>query len=725
MSRPRFVGWLLVLVTLLAYLPILRDGFLNFDDRDYVTENQFVRQGLTWPGVQWAFQTWHASNWHPVTWLSHMADCEIFRLNPSGHHLVSLLFHAANVWLLFRLWRRLTNALWASAMVAALFAWHPLHIESVAWVAERKDVLSTFFALLALLAYTEYAKKRDAETTHKGGERRAESGAAKGEHPTSNIQHPTSSGEQGPTSVLRPIFPLPSSLFYLLSLSCFALGLMSKPMLVTLPFVMGLLDFWPLRRFTIYDLRFTIFNPRSTLPVLPAVDRTPSSDLRPPLLWRLVFEKWPFFLLTLASCVVTVLAQRTEAIAPLTKFSLGLRLENVVTAYAGYLYKTIWPEHLAVFYPLLPPAWPAVALAAAILLAISALVWWQAKSQPWLAVGWLWYLGTLVPVIGLLQVGDQALADRYTYFPLIGIFFAGTWAVKDLAQRIRLSRRWLAAAAVLTLAACLAATEHQLRYWRDSETLFAHALAVTADNATARLNLGGALQEANRPDEALVQYRQALKLDPASPEVYNNLGRLLNDAGKPSEALDYCRRAVALNEKSAPSHNGLGVVLAELGRYDEALDQFSAAARLNASYAAPRFQTGRVLLKVGREAEALPQFREALRLEPGNFGMLIFIARVLASDQNPRARDGAEALALAQRAAQLAGGPQPVVLDTLAMACAETGHFDVATNLAQQAIATALARGNQADAAAMRERLELYQKQQPARISYRSQKSPN
>ena len=723
MSRPRLVGWLLVLVTLLAYLPSLRDGFLNFDDPDYVTENQFVRQGLTWPDVQWAFQTWHASNWHPVTWLSHMADCELFRLNPAGHHLVNLLFHAANVWLLFRLWRRLTDALWPSAMVAALFAWHPLHIESVAWVAERKDVLSTFFALLALLAYTKYVEKRDYETTDKGGERRAEVGDQKSE-------------VRSQKSVVRgPWFlqVLPFSIFYLLSLSCFALGLMSKPMLVTLPFVMVLLDCWPLKRFTIYDLRFTIFSPRSALPELPTAGRAPSSgsrplpsDLRPPpSVPRLLLEKVPFFFLAAASCVVTVLAQRAEAIAPLTKFSLGLRLENVVTAYAGYLYKTIWPAHLAVFYPLLQPAWPAVALAAAVLLAISALVWRQAKSQPWLAIGWLWYLGTLVPVIGLLQVGDQALADRYTYFPLIGIFFAGTWAAKDLAQQFRLSNRWLAAAAVLTLAACLTKTENQLRYWRDSETLFAHALAVTTDNATTRLNLGGALQEENRPDDALVQYRQALKLDPASPEVYNNLGRLLNDAGKPAEALDYCRRAVALNEKSAPSHNGLGVVLTELSHFDEALGEFSAAARLNPSYAAPHFQTGRVLLKLGREAEALPQFREALRLEPGNFGMLIFIARVLASDQNPRARDGAEALALAQRAAQLAGGPQPVALDTLAMACAETGHFDVATNLAQQAIATALARGNRDDAAAMRERLELYQKQQPARISYQAPKSPN
>jgi tetratricopeptide (TPR) repeat protein len=661
MFRPRLIGWLLVLVTLLAYLPILRNGFLNFDDTDYVTENLVVQQGLTWPGLQWAFQTWHSSNWHPLTWLSHMADCEVFRLNPAGHHLVNLLWHAANVWLLFLLWRRLTGTLWPSAMIAALFAWHPLHVESVAWVAERKDVLSTCFALLALLNYVRWVKS------------------------------------PARTDLSTP--PPCRSGTYWLALTFFALGLMSKPMLVTLPCVMLLLDFWPLQRMRQVDLHA-------------------STGAR---LKRLAVEKWPFFVLTLASCAVTILAQRAEAIAPLTKYSFGLRLENVVTAYAAYLFKTFWPAHLAVFYPLLQPDWTTVALAAAVLLAISGWVWWRAQSQPWLAVGWLWYLGTLVPVIGLLQVGDQALADRYTYFPLIGIFFAATWAARDFAHHFRLANWWLAVAAALVLAACLAVTELQLRYWQSSETLFTRALAVTADNAPARLNLGEAFQAEHRPAEALAEYRQALKLDPACYQVYNNLGRLLNDEGKPAEALEYCRTAVALYPNSPPSHNGLGMVLAELGHFDEALGEFSAASRLDPHYAAPLFQTGRVLLKLGRDAEALPRFQEALRREPGNLGMLIFIARVLASDPHPQGRNGSEALALAQRAAQLAGVQQPVVLDTLAMACAETGHFDEATKLARQAIAAALAAGSREDATNMQQRLELYQLQQPARISCQSE----
>lgn len=656
MSRARLLGWLLVLATLLAYLPILRNGFLNFDDPDYVTENRIVQQGLTWPGLQWAFQTWHSSNWHPVTWLSHMADCEVFRLNPAGHHLVNLLFHAGNVWLVFLLWRRLTETMWASAMIAALFAWHPLHIESVAWIAERKDVLSTSFALLALLYYVRWAKS--------------------------------------PAHLLGSSDPPRRSGAYWLALIFFALSLMSKPMLVTLPCVMLLLDFWPLQRVRQADLRV-------------------STGAR---LIRLAVEKWPFFVLTLASCLVTILAQRAEAIAPLTKYSLGLRLENAVTAYAGYLYKTFWPNKLAVFYPLLQPAWTAVALASTVLLAVSALVWWRAKSQPWLAIGWLWYLGTLVPVIGLLQVGDQALADRYTYFPLLGIFLAATWAARDLAHHFQLADGWLVATAVLVLAACLAETEQQLCYWRSSESLFTRALVVTADNAPARLNLGEAFQEEHRPAEALAEYRRALKLDPACYQVYNNLGRLLNDEGKPAEALAYCRTAVALHPNAAPSHTGLGVVLAELGQFDEALGEFSEAARLDSHSAAPYFQTGRTLLKLGRDAEALPRFQEALRREPDNFGMLIFIARVWASDPNSQGRNGLEALRLAQRAAQLAGGRQPVVLDTLAMACAETGHFDEAIPLAQQAIAAALAGGYLDDATNMQQRLDRYQQHQPARI---------
>jgi tetratricopeptide (TPR) repeat protein len=643
MFRARFLGWWLVAATLLVYLPATRNGFVNLDDKDYVTENPVVQRGVTWSGIKWAFGAWHASNWHPVTWLSHMVDCGIFGLNPAGHHLINLLLHAVNAGLLFGLWLRLTGAKWASATVAAFFAWHPLHVESVAWIAERKDVLSTFFALLTLLTYVHGVR---------------------------------ATGATGRLAGTRA---------YWLALIFFALGLMAKPMLVTLPFVMLLLDWWPLQR-----------------------DR--------PAGWLLV-EKWPFLLLAAAGCVITVLAQRAEAMAPLAKFSLGLRLENVVTAYATYLYLALWPARLAVFYPLIQPSWPVVVLAAGLLLGITGLVWRRAAAQPYLAVGWLWYLGTLVPVIGLVQVGDQAMADRYTYFPLIGIFLGCVWALADGGKRFPGARCSLGAVAILALGICVAMTERQLGYWRDSETLFRRDLAVARDSGAARLNLGEALQEDHRLAEALVEYQRALVLDPRRHEVYHNIGRILSDEGKPEAALEYCRRAVELDKNSAESRIGLGVVLGDLGRYEEAVSEFTAAAGLDAGSAAPHFQMGRALLRLGRDAEAVGQFEAALRREPDNLGMLLYTARVLAADRNAAGRNGREAFELAQRAAQLAGG-QAVVLDTLAMACAETGRFDEAVRRARQALAAARAGGDREDAPDIEQRLELYEQRQPFRMAF-------
>jgi tetratricopeptide (TPR) repeat protein len=659
MSRPRLIALLLALVTLVVYLPATGDRFVNYDDPDYVTENRFVKNGLTWPDLQWAFTTFHASNWHPLTWLSHMTDCALFRLNPGGHHFVNVLFHAANALLLFMLLLRLTGALWPAAFIAALFAWHPLHVESVAWVSERKDVLSTCFALLSLLSYATYAQKLA---------------------PAQSRQPRAGSPSPAPA--------------YFLALGFFALGLMSKPMLVTLPCVLLLLDFWPLQRF----------------PKLPCQMTT---------LTRLMWEKIPFFLLTLTSATLTFLAQRNDAVASLAKVPLPLRFENTITAYPGYLFKTIWPVRLSVFYPLpeqIP--WLVVAASAAFLMLVSALVWLERKPKPWLLVGWLWFVGTLVPVIGLVQVGDQAMADRYTYFPLIGIFMALAFGLRDLAERFHFLKIIFSGAAFLILGACVELTENQLRYWRDSESLFTHALAVTKDNALARLNLGAAFEENGKSAEALVQYQQALALNPRRYEADNNIGKLLYEMNRPQEALGYCLKAVALNPRLASSHNSLGMVLVELGRFDEALSQFSEAAQLDANYAAPRFQTGRTLLKFGRDVEAMPHFHAALQIEPDNYQMLIYVARVLASDQNPQVRNGTEAVALADQAAQLAGGTQPVAFDTLAMACAETGRFDEAVPLQQQAVKLAASAGQTEDAVLMRQRLQLYQNHQPWRESF-------
>jgi tetratricopeptide (TPR) repeat protein len=671
MSRPRVIGLSLALATLLAYLPATHDLFINFDDDSYIAQNQVVQRGLTWAGVKWAFTTWHASNWHPLTWLSHMTDCELFRLNPGGHHLVNVLFHATNATLLFMLLLKLTDALWPSAFIAALFAWHPLHVESVAWVSERKDVLSTFLGLLALLAYVRFAREN----------RRGN---------------------------------------FWLAVLFFALGLMSKPMLVTLPFVMLLLDYWPLGRIAGCGHRHS--SRARDLSELRIADskNTPVPAAQRLTLHQLLLEKWPFFLLAALFATVTFLAQRNAAVVPLVIVPLTLRLENAILAYGTYLWKAIWPVPLAVFYPLSKHiAWPLTTAVAGLLMLIFTVAWLERRRSPWLLVGWLWFLGTLVPVIGLVQVGDQAWADRYSYFPLIGIFIAITFAAAKWANGFRLPKFTCAVAAILILSACLALTEKQLRYWHDSETLFTHAVAVTKDNALAHLNLGAALQDQGELSQALIQYQEVIRLDPSRHEAYNNIGRVLSDQGKLQEALDYYRAAVQLDAKSSFAHDNLGLTLMGLDRFDEAMRQFSEAAQLDAGYAPPRFQMGRILLKQGRDAEAMPHFQEALRIEPDNLQMLIYVARVLAADENPQIRNGAEALVLATRASQLAGPAQPVALDTLAMAYAETGRFDEAVQTGREAVTLARAAGQKDDAAIMQQRIELYQKHQPWRESFR------
>ena len=660
MSRPRLIGLALALVTLLIYLPVTHNGFLDYDDDDYVTNNQMVQNGLTLAGIQWAFTTDHASNWHPLTWLSHMTDCELFGLNPAAHHFVNVLFHAANAVLLFALLLRLTaprregtpspvqsDTLWPAAFVAALFAWHPLHVESVAWVAERKDVLSTFLALLSLLSYVRYAKENR------------------------------------------------SSSFWF-ALVFFALGLMAKPMLVTLPFVMLLLDYWPLQR------------------------------CNAAILQRLLVEKIPFFTLTAISCIVTFLAQRNMAVASLELVPMSFRLENVPVAYVAYLSKLFWPTNLAVIYPMpsdfqLPPM--KGALAVAILIFISAAVWLNRKRAPYLPVGWLWFLGTLVPVIGLVQVGAQAFADRYTYFPAVGLYLMVAFGVYDLVSRCQIPKAVVAVLGTLILAACLARTNDQLRYWQDSEILFRHALEVTKDNYIAHINLGVALELEGRPDKAIVEYRAAEAIAPDRYQIHNNLGNGLDHLGKPEEALAEYREAVRLNPKLPEFYNNIGIVLGQLGRYDEALVEFANAAQLSPTYPWAYFEMGKTLLQLGRDAEGVDQFREALRLDPENFQILAYVAHVLASIEDPKVRDGKTALVLATKANTLTGGSQPLVLDAFGMAWAETGDFTHATEVTQKALDLAtVAKLKQTGA--IRQRLEFYQNHQPWRESFLGTNTP-
>jgi protein O-mannosyl-transferase len=650
MSRPRLIGLLLAFVTLLAYLPAARHAFVLYDDGDYITENLVVQNGLTWAGFKWAFTTWHASNWHPLTWISHMADCQMFALNPGGHHSVSALFHAANAVLLFALLLRLTGALWTGAFVAALFAWHPMHVESVAWVSERKDVLSTFFELLALLAYARYAN------------------VSKAGNPKSKI-------------------------FYVLALVMFACALMSKPMPVTMPFVLLLLDYWPLQRFKVQGSGFKIQNA--------------------------IFEKIPFFLLSAASCIVTYFSQRAAAVVSLEGLPLDLRLDNMLVSYARYLLKLFWPENLAILYPLESKfPWWQLTLTAAALVAISWFVWRERRRFAYLPVGWLWFLGTLVPVIGLVQVGSQAMADRYSYFPSIGIFIAVAFGARDMAARFQFSKITIAITTASILAICLILTETQLSYWSGDEALFRHAVVATGDNEVAHLNLGVTLDKQGRYTEAIAEYREALRIDPKNAEAHSDLANLLDTAGKTNAALAEYQEAIRLDPKAVIAHDNFGTFFFELGRLDDAMQQYAEAARLDPKDAHPHYLMGKLLLREGRDSEAIPQFRQAAQFAPNNFQMLAYMARVLASAENPKTRDGNAAYNLASKANALTDGVQPAMLDTLAMAYAELGRFDDAQQSVQDAITLAARYNFKDDVAAMNERLQLYKNRQPYRESY-------
>jgi tetratricopeptide (TPR) repeat protein len=531
----------IALVTLLVYLPVLHNGFVNYDDPDYITNNLHVKAGLTWPGIAWAFQSGEASNWHPLTWISHMADCQLFGLNPAGHHLTSLLFHTANTLLLFFLLNQLTGALWRSAFVAALFAWHPLHVESVAWASERKDVLSAFFWMLALLAYARFAQEQGARSKEQ------------------NVQC------RNPFSfLLSACFR-----FYFLALFFFACGLMSKPTVVTLPFVLLLLDFWPLRRFTIYDLRFTIP--------------------------RLIGEKIPFFALTIASCIITRLVQ-SGALWSSNSLSFQLREANALMSYIRYISKMFWPADLALIYPY-PHYWPiAGVIAAALLLGIfSALAILGAKRFPYLVVGWFWYLGILVPAIGLVQAGVQSMADRYTYLPGIGLFIIIAWGLNDVLNSHPQKIKIAAVAGSLALAGCLAVTSIQLKYWRNSVELFWHTVQVTTDNYAAENCLGTALEDIGKKDDAAKLYAASVRVEPDYPLGQFNLGMILLEQGRGDEASNHLAAAAQLAPRDPVMQFDFGIYLLQHGRPVEAANYFKAALAAKPDFAEAKTNLAKAL----------------------------------------------------------------------------------------------------------------------------------
>ncbi len=531
----------LCIITLAVYWQVTNHEFINYDDNVYVTENLRIQDGLTSENITWSSYAVVSGNWHPLTLLSHMLDCQLYGLNPGLHHLTSLILHTANTLLLFIVLRRMTSAPWQSAFVAALFSLHPLHTESVAWVSERKDVLSTFFWLLSMWAYSRYVER-------------------------------------------------PGKIRYTPVLFFFMLGLMAKPMLVTLPFVLLLIDYWPLKRFQLAKLGIR----------------------------GLLLEKVPFFVLSAVSCTVTLYTQQSAgAVAPFTVFSLDLRIANALVSYVSYIEKMIYPFNLAIIYPhpRTLPGWQAAG-ACLFLLTVTLLAIRTAKRCPWFATGWLWYLGTLVPVIGLVQVGEQAMADRYTYIPLIGLFIIIAWSGPELVSRWRYKKYGLKIIAAAILLILTAITLRQLPHWKNSMTLYTHTLHVTSNNHVAHYNLGIAFADQGLLAEAINHYSEALKINPGIPEAHCRLGLILMDHGKLDAAKSHFYQALRINPNYAEAHNNLGIALVNQGKIPEAIEHYHAALRVKPEFAAAHNNLGSALKKQGRIDEAIKHYSEALRIEP-------------------------------------------------------------------------------------------------------------
>ena len=672
-SLAAWISVALAALTVVVYWPVKNCGFTNFDDPDYVTNNPDVFNGLSWRAVGWAFTHIHACNWHPLTWISHELDCQLFGTNAAGHHFVNLALHVANALLVFGLFRMTTGATWRSAMVAALFAWHPLHVESVAWISERKDVLSTFFGLLAMWCYVRYARAT-----------------------TGNAQCAGSRWRD-----------------YGLAVFFFVLSLMSKPMLVTMPFVLLVIDFWPLQRWGLS---------RSGLR---SAGRT------------LLREKMPFLILAAISSVVTFYAQRASgAVVNLAARSFSERLPNVVQSYANYLSKLVYPKNLCAFYF---SQWEDshIVLPTLVLIGISLLAIWTVRRRPFLAVGWLWYLGTLLPVIGLVRVGTQAMADRYTYLPSIGIFAATVWGGAEILARR--SRPMVGFVCGMILF-CFAATSWmQVGYWRNGLTLFERALDVGEASPLAHHNLGSELLEkVGRPREARQHFEAALELYPAYPEAHFSLGQALNLEGQFAEAERHYREAIRNKSDYAQAYYELGSLLVLKGRLDEARTNLTEALRLKPDYAPIRTRFGNLLWLQGEFREGLKQLREAVKSAPQYAEGQYHLATALAEQRNYKEAvahfreaiqnrsnyaealndlawilatekelsEPADSVRFAQKACVVTRFENLRYLDTLAVAYAANGQTNEAIVTCQKAIDLALVEKDSALTAIFKARLE-------------------
>jgi tetratricopeptide (TPR) repeat protein len=578
----------------------LGHGFVNFDDWAYVYDNPEVARGLTLKGIVWAFTHVHSHNWHPLTWISHMLDCQFYGLNPGGHHLTNILFHTATAILLFLVLRRMTGALWRSAFVAAVFAIHPLRVESVAWVAERKDVLSGLFFMLTIGTYVRYVQKQ------------------------SRVE-----GRESNTPAARALDPLARrseakmarlwTLDYCLVLLFFALGLMCKPMLVTLPFVLLLLDYWPLGRISEFGVRSSELK---NAPQLTGATKQSEGGSTP---WRdeakrrrlnhLLYEKLPLFGLAAASSAVTIFAQ-TEAMQSFRQISFPLRVGNALTSCVAYLGQMFWPSGLALPYPFVTRDVGISEVLSLILLAGISTGVFILRRRPYLLTGWLWYLIMLGPVIGIIQVGVQARADRYTYLPQIGLYLLLTWAVADLCAGWRHRRVVLGGCATVILVALIFCARNQVSYWRNSESLWAHTLACTSDNYIAHDSLGDALLQKGNVDEAIVHFQKAVAINPDYAEACYNLGNALLQKGSVDEAMVHFQKAVEIDPGYAKAHNNLGITLLQKGSVDEAIVHFQKALEIEPDHAEAHYNLGNILLQKGSVDEAIVHYQKALGIKP-------------------------------------------------------------------------------------------------------------
>ena len=655
-TRTIVIYLFLAAISLVVFGQTIRYDFVNFDDDLYVYNAPAIQAGLTAQGIALAFTSQHARNWHPLATLSHMLDCQLYGLKPGGHHATNVILHIITVLLLFRVLREMTGAVWKSAIVAALFAVHPLHVESVAWVSERKDVLSAMFFLLMLGAYVRYARG-------------------------------------------------PSMTRYLLVAVLFAAGLMSKPMLVSVPAILLLLDYWPLRRFE---------QPSSTTGKTKVVD----SGNQPCTRQWLFLEKIPLFVLAGGSCVATFVLQKraTGAIPPLPFL---WRVENAFVSYMIYVWKTLWPTHLAVFYPHpnnTLPIW-VVILAMMLLLAITVSAIVFRNKRPYVFTGWSWYLVMLMPVIGLIQVGEQGHADRYTYLPHIGLFLLAVWFAADVAA-VRESRsRFATATAAVIILALASAAFIQASYWRNSETLWTHALDVTSDNDVAHNNLGYLRVDQGELDKAIAHFEAALeirsrKLDPhydlGSAFVQMNLADALARKGQPDEALVHYEEAIRLQPNYANAYYNRGNVLFTKGRIDEAMADWEKTLQIQPNDADAHTCIGNAFLRQSSPKEAIAHYEKAMALAPGDPHSRNNIAWVLATSSDASIRDGVKAVELAQEAVQLSRGRDSKFIRTLAAAYAESSRFPEAIAAAQQAITIAAMQGNTGLANTLRKEIALY-----------------